>query len=80
MRKRAHKAVVSLYNIASLPVSLSQVIPCLNKSRVMLDGLGEAVLSLLTVVGEDVESPSPQAPPLDFGKRVWETHNTTFSL
>lgn len=80
MRKRAHKAVVRLYHIASLPVSLSQVIPCLYKSRVMLDGLGEAVLSLLTVVGEDVESTSPQTPPLNFGQRVWKHTITLITM
>ena len=46
----------------------------------MLDGLGEAVLSLLTVVGEDVESTSPQTPPLNFGQRVWKHTITLITM
>ncbi len=72
MRERAYKAVMSLLYIPSFPIRLPQVVPRQNKSGVVFDGFGENVLSLLTVVRQNVESPPPQAPHLDLRHSVWK--------
>lgn len=58
------EAILSLRQIAILPVALPQLVPSLHQVRVQLDGLAESLLSLLVELGHHVEGLALQVQEL----------------